>query len=171
MLRSVAEISNLTELSKVSIYKKLKLKKFQDFISKNKGVIYVSEDGFNLILKEFKIKNIKLEELKDEIALSSHTINNNEGLKELKDNYINILNEQINFLKEQLEEKDKQIQELINLNKNNQILLKQKQDKELNQLKLEDNFKEVDEKLIDLKNKIDIKQKKEQSIFNILKKI
>ena len=183
MLRSVAEISDLTGLSKVSIYKKLKLKKFQEFISKNKGITYVEEEGFSLILQEFKIKNIKLKELKslnnkekelkDEVAISSDNISNNEDLEELnklKDKYINSLKEQINLLKGQLEEKDKQIQELINLNKNNQVLLKQQQDKEINQFKLEDHFKEVDEKLLDLKNKMELKRKKEKSIFNIFKK-
>lgn len=183
MLRSVAEISDLTGLSKVSIYKKLKLKKFQEFISKNKGITYIEEEGFSLILQEFKIKNIKLKELKslnnkekelkNEVAISSDNISNNEDLEELnklKDKYINSLKEQINLLKGQLEEKDKQIQELINLNKNNQVLLKQQQDKEINQLKLEDHFKEVDERLLDLKNKMEIKRKKEKSIFNIFKK-
>lgn len=183
MLRSVAEISDLTGLSKVSIYKKLKLKKFQEFISKNKGITYVEEEGFSLILQEFKIKNIKLKELKslnnkekelkNEVAISSENISNNEELEELnklnklKDKYINSLKEQINLLKGQLEEKDKQIQELINLNKNNQILLKQQQDKEINQLKLEDHFKEVDERLLALKNKMEFKRKKEKSKFNI----
>ncbi|MDU1855888.1 MAG: NAD(P)H-dependent oxidoreductase [Clostridium baratii] len=67
---------------------------------------------------------------------------------------------------EKLDEKDKQIQdlhkqieELINLNKNNQVLLKQQQDKEINQKLLEDHFQEVDEKLMDLRERMDEKKK------------
>ncbi len=58
-----------------------------------------------------------------------------------------------------MREKDKQIEELINLNKNNQILLKQQQDKEINQKLLEDHFQEVDEKLMDLRERMDEKKK------------
>ena len=83
----------------------------------------------------------------------------------------------IEFL-EQLKEKDKQIAELQKLLEhsqrlieNNQVLLKQQQDKEINQLKLEEHFKEVDEKLLDLKNKMELKRKKEKSIFNFFKKV
>ncbi|MDU1136133.1 MAG: hypothetical protein E7A12_14530, partial [Enterococcus faecalis] len=76
-----------------------------------------------------------------------------------RDDLINLNQDLINFLKQQLEEKDKQIEELINLNKNNQILLKQQQDKEINQKLLEDHFQEVDEKLMDLRERMDEKKK------------
>ena len=62
-----------------------------------------------------------------------------------------------------------QIQELINLNKNNQVLLKQQQDKEINQLKLEDHIKEFDEKLLSLKEKMEQKRNTKKSFFNIFK--
>ncbi|MDU2049421.1 MAG: hypothetical protein E6715_14265, partial [Clostridium perfringens] len=83
-----------------------------------------------------------------------------------RDDLINLNQDLINFLKQQLEEKDiqlrekdKQIEELINLNKNNQILLKQQQDKEINTKLLEDHFQEVDEKLMDLRERMDEKKK------------
>lgn len=180
MLRSVSEISVLTGLSKVSIYKKIKQEKFQYFITKNKGVTYISEDGVNLILKEFEVKrvnsiglnslNYEQEFANEEVATTienKEIDENKEWLKELKINYINSLNDEINYLREQIEKKDNHIQELMNLNKNNQVLLKQQQDKEINQLRLEAHFKEVDEKLLDLKNKMDRKRKKDKSKFNI----
>lgn len=181
MLRSVSEISVLTGLSKVSIYNKIKLKEFEKFIFKTKGITYVSEEGVTLIYEYFNLKdnisntlNCEQKFIKKELALD---IENKEikefksELKDLKVNYIDILKSEIGNLRNQLDKKDKQIQELINLNKNNQVLLKQQQDKEINQLKLEDHFKEVDEKLLDLKNKMELKRKKEKSIFNFFKKV
>ena len=69
MFRSVSEISVLTGLSKVSIYKKIKQEKFQKFITRNKGITYISEDGVKLILKEFEVKRVKSDGLN---SLSHH---------------------------------------------------------------------------------------------------
>ncbi|MBW4864120.1 MAG: hypothetical protein KZY57_14945 [Paeniclostridium sp.] len=181
MLRSVSEISVLTGLSKVSIYNKIKLKEFKKFIFKTKGITYVSEEGVTLIYEYFNLKESTLNTLNNEQEFTNKElaldIENKEikefksELKDLKVNYIDILKSEIGNLRNQLDKKDKQIQELINLNKNNQVLLKQQQDKEINQLKLEDHFKEVDEKLLDLKNKMELKRKKEKSIFNFFKKV
>ncbi|MBS6889758.1 MAG: hypothetical protein KH200_18005, partial [Clostridium sp.] len=128
MFRSVSEISVLTGLSKVSIYKKIKQEKFQEFITRNKGITYVSEDGVKLILKEFEVKRVKSDGLNslncehdfenEEVAI---TIENKgieeekEWLKELKVEYINSLKDEIKYLRKQIEKKDNQIQELINL--------------------------------------------------------
>ncbi|MDU2057602.1 MAG: hypothetical protein E6716_19225 [Clostridioides difficile] len=182
MFRSVSEISVLTGLSKVSIYKKIKQEKFQEFITRNKGITYVSEDGVKLILKEFEVKRVKSDGLNslncehdfenEEVAI---TIENKgieeekEWLKELKVEYINSLKDEIKYLRKQIEKKDNQIQELINLNKNNQVLLKQQQDKEINQLKLEDHIKEFDEKLLVLKEKMEQKRNTKKSFLNIFK--
>lgn len=51
---TIAQISDLIGLSKVSIYKKLKLKGLKDHTSKKLGVTYVDEVGFNLIKNELK---------------------------------------------------------------------------------------------------------------------
>lgn len=183
MLRSVSEISVLTGLSKVSIYKKIKQENFQEFITKNKGVTYVSEDGVNLILKEFKVKRVNSEGLNslnyewkftnEEVAIEIENKGievNKDWLKGLKVDYINSLKSEINYLRGQIEKKDNQIQELIGLNKNNQVLLKQQQDKEINQIRLEDHFKKVDEKLADLKNKMDKKRKKDNLFLSLFRK-
>ena len=47
---------------------------------------------------------------------------------------------------------------MINLNKNNQVFLKQQQDKEINQKLLEDHFQEVDQKLMDLRDRMEEKK-------------
>lgn len=181
MLRSISKIAVLTGLSKVSIYNKIKLKEFDKFIFKTKGITYVSEEGVTLIYKYFNLKDNALNTLKCEQEFTNKElaldIENKEieefksELKYLKVNYIDTLKSEIGNLRNQLDKKDKQIQELINLNKNNQVLLKQNQDKEINQFKLEDHFKEVDEKLLDLKNKVELKRKKEKSIFSFFKNV
>ena len=180
MLRSVSDISDLTGLSKVSIYNKLKLKEIAPFVIKNKGVTYVDEDGVTLICEGLKLKENALNSLndslkikQDEMAVSIDIKEIEEfklNLKELKLNHINTLKDEIEILKDQLREKDKQIEELINLNKNNQILLKQQQDKEINQLKLEEHFQEVDQKLMDLREKMESQKEEKKSFFKFLKK-
>ena len=180
MLRSVSEISVLTGLSKVSIYNKLKLKEMKDYIIKNKGVTYVSEEGYALILDKFNLKkeglnNLKndTKNIKDEIALDIENKDIEEfklEFKKLKQDYIKSLKIEIENLKVQLEKKDNQINELMGLNKNNQILLKQQQDKEINQIQLEDHFKEVDEKLGELKSRMDNRKSEKTSFWNRFKK-
>ena len=58
---------------------------------------------------------------------------------------------------------------MINLNKNNQVLLKQQQDKEINQKLLEDHFQEVDQKLMDLRDRMEEK-KNSKKIFGFFSK-
>ena len=68
---------------------------------------------------------------------------------------------------DQLKEKDKQIQELLTLNKNNQILLRE--EKGFNKEILEEHFKEVDIKLLELREKMNTKNKKKKWNFFIKK--
>lgn len=180
MLRSVSEIASLTGLSKVSIYNKLKLKEMKDYIIKNKGTTYVSEEGYSLILERFNLKEEGLNDLKNdtknikaEIALDIENKEIDEfkiELKELKKDYIKSLKLEIENLKVQLEKKDNQINELMGLNKNNQILLKQQQYKEINQIQLEDHFKEVDEKLGELKSRMDNRKSEKTSFWDRFKR-
>ena len=166
---SVSEIADLTGLSKVSIYNKLKLKEIEPFIVKNKGITYVGDEGVALIKEGLNLKeeglnslNESFKEEESEVALDIENTQFNsfkEEFKDLNKDYINSLKLEIQNLKDQLEKKDSQIEELINLNKNNQILLKQQQDKEINQKLLEDHFQEVDEKLMDLRERMDEKKK------------
>lgn len=176
---SVSEIANLTDLSKVSIYNKLKLKEVAPFIIKNKGITYVSEDGVALIkaslnLKEDTLNTLEYGTIEDDekidVLLDNKEIQTIKlQLKELNVEYTNSLKTEIELLKGQLDAKDKQINELIGLNKNNQVLLKQQQDKEIKQLQLEEHFQEVDQKLIDLREKMDQRKETKKGIFNFFK--
>jgi len=141
MLYSVSEISELINLSKVSIYKKLKLKEIEPYIVKIQGITYVDTIGFNLLKESLK--------LNEEVET---------GLNILKDDYIETL-------KEQLNKKDNQIAELHKLIENNQILLKQ--EKEVNQFQLEEHLKDFDLKITDIREKMEErKNQKKKGFFN-----
>ncbi|WP_252251001.1 hypothetical protein [Clostridium sp. ZBS13] len=172
MLRSVSEIADLTGFSKVSIYNKLKLKDISRFVTKSKGITYVSEEGLTLILDSLKLSSDELNSLKLKLNLSFNVENEvatdientevnefKDELKELKQDYIKTLKAQIENFKAQIDEKDNQIRELMLLNKNNQVLLKQ--EKEVNQMQLEEHIRELDIKLNDVKENMD-KRKEEQ---------
>lgn len=168
---TVEEVSRDLSVSKVTVYNKLK--KYESKVVLKQGKKYITEDLFNLIKEELKVKsevkNQENEKCKNqEIAMDREvSFKLNESLNT---NLIEILKEQLREKDIQLREKDKQIQELINLNKNNQVLLKQQQDKENNQLKLEDHIKKVDEKLLNLKDKMDKKRNTKKSFLNIFNK-
>lgn len=168
LMFTVEEVSRNLGVSKVTVYNKLK--KYESKVVLKQGKKYITEDLFNLIKEEIKVKSeVKNQEnercINQEIAMDrdiSFKLN-----KSLNADVIDILKEQIREKDIQLREKDKQIQELINLNKNNQVLLKQQQDKEINQLKLEEHIKEFDEKLLNLKKKMENKKNTKKSFFSI----
>ncbi|WP_300347728.1 hypothetical protein, partial [Clostridium sp.] len=80
-----------------------------------------------------------------------------------REDLFNLNKSLIDTLIAQLEEKDKQIKELHKLIENNQILLKKEQENKINILELEDHFKEVDNKLSLIRDKIN--QSKEKKTF------
>lgn len=145
---TVEEVSKLLSVSKVTIY--AKLKKYESKVVVKQGKKYVTEELLSLIKQELNLKEC--------LKVENNTGAINQEIATDRDDLINLNQDLINFLKQQLEEKDKQIEELINLNKNNQILLKQQQDKEINQKLLEDHFQEVDQKLMDLRDRMEEKK-------------
>ena len=156
---TVEEVSKLLSVSKVTIY--AKLKKYGSKVVVKQGKKYVTEELLSLIKQELNLKEF----LKYNLKVDNNTGAINQEIATDRDDLINLNQDLINFLKQQLEEKDiqlrekdKQIEELINLNKNNQILLKQQQDKEINQKLLEDHFQEVDQKLMDLRDRMEEKK-------------
>ena len=160
---TVEEVSGDLSVSKVTIYNKLK--KYESKVVLKEGKKYITEDLFNLIKEELKVKSKE-----DEKCINREISMDKEVPFNLNVDLIDILKEQLREKDIQLREKDKQIQELINLNKNNQVLLKQKQYKEIQQLKIEDHIKEFDEKLLNLKEKMEQKRNTKKSFFKIFDK-
>ncbi|MGU8608425.1 DUF536 domain-containing protein, partial [Clostridium perfringens] len=74
----------------------------------------------------------------------------------------------IDALIAQLEEKDRQIAELHKLLENNQVLLREEKVNKVNLLELDEHFKEVDNKLNILKEKMEFKKRK-KSLWEKLK--
>ncbi len=119
----------------------------------------IDDELFNLIKDSLKVENEVeykdyIEENKDEVK--------SEIAMDREDSF-NLNKSWIDTLIAQLEEKDKQIKELHKLIENNQILLKKEQETKINILEFEDHFKEVDNKLSSLIDKIN--QRKEKKIF------
>jgi predicted RNase H-like nuclease (RuvC/YqgF family) len=180
MLRSVAEVSVLTGLSKVSIYNKIKLKEIEKYVVKNKGITYISDEGINLIFEGLNFKDDTLNGFANCLNIDREDVDVSIGnadfkefkleLKELNKDYLNSLNSENEFLKKQLDEKDKQISELHKLIENSQILLKEEQKKSEQQLYLAEHFEEVDNKLQDLKEKMEKKRNEKIKLFKIFSK-
>jgi hypothetical protein len=121
MLYTISEVSDLINLSKVSIYKKLKLKELQGHIVKKQGVTYVDDIGFNLIKSSLK--------LNDEVKTG---LNNDDNKNDLKQEIATDKTDLISYLKEQLIVKDNQIAELMQRLAAEQELVKNMQVLQLN---------------------------------------
>ena len=172
MLYTIAKIAEITKLSKVTIYKQLKLKDMDQYKSKKRGVTYISEDGFSVIKVRLSayINDLNSAEnnstsnlFNEETAIDTEELSTNElALKALI--------QQLKIKDLQLSEKDIQIRELNNrlsqeqdLHKNTQILFKQQQPQQI--LQLEAHFEELDNKLIEIKDKMQKKEKDHKGIF------
>lgn len=165
---TVDDVSKELSVSKVTIY--AKLKKYNDKVIVKQGKKYITEDLFNLIKEDLKVKDILKDDLKvsnNDEAENAEVAMDNDDLINLNKDLINTLIEQLKVKDLQLEEKDKQIQELINLNKNNQVLLKNEQDKK--QLQLEEHFDELDQKLQNIKENMLKKKEQKKGFFDLFK--
>ena len=157
----INKVSELTGVSKVTIYKKIKkIKELEPFIVRKDDKTYILEDGLRLIKEQLTVNNKVNSEIESEVAIegisTELTIN-----KEL----INLLTEQLKEKDTQLKEKDNQIAELHKLIENSQILLKEEQKKSDKQLYLEEHFEEVDNKLQDLKDKMEQRKNDKKGFF------
>ena len=162
MLRTVEETAIQLGVSKTTIYNKLKLKEYKSKIVKKQGKSMVDDGLFNLIQESLKVQN-EVENDKIENDVNAEISIDEEGL-------FNLNKELIENLLNQLKEKDKQIAELHKLIENSQILLKEEQKKSDKQLYLEEHFEEVDNKLQDLREKMEQRKNDKKSFFKIFSK-
>ena len=162
MLRTVEETAIQLGVSKTTIYNKLKLKEYKSKIVKKQGKSMVDDGLFNLIQESLKVQN-EVENKEIENDVNAEISIDEEGL-------FNLNKELIENLLNQLKEKDKQIAELHKLIENSQILLKEEQRKSDKQLYLEEHFEEVDNKLQDLREKMEQRKNDKKSFFKIFSK-
>ena len=162
MLRTFEETAIQLGVSKTTIYNKLKMKEYKSKLVKKQGKSMVDDSLFNLIQEGLKVQN-EVENKEIENDVNAETSIDEDGL-------LNLNKELIDNLLEQLKEKDKQISELHKLIENSQILLKEEQKKSEQQLYLAEHFEEVDNKLQDLKEKMEQKRNYRKSLFKIFSK-
>ena len=162
MLRTVEETAIQLGVSKTSIYNKLKLKDFKSRIVKKQGKSMIDDDLFKLIQEGLKYQN------QFDYDNIDFDINAETSIDE--DDLLNLNKELIENLLEQLKEKDKQISELHKLIENSQILLKEEQKKKKQQLYLAEQFEEEENKLQDLREKMEQKRNKKKGLFEIFSK-
>ena len=162
MLRTVEETAIQLGVSKTTIYNKLKLKDFKSRIVKKQGKSMIDDDLFKLIQEGLKYQN------QFDYDNIDFDINAETSIDE--DDLLNLNKELIENLLEQLKEKDKQISELHKLIENSQILLKEEQKKKKQQLYLAEHFEEVDNKLQDLREKMEQKRNEKKGLFKIFSK-
>jgi hypothetical protein len=143
----VGEIASILNVSKVTVYSKLKLKEVRPFIVKKEGKTYVLEEGFNLIKQNLK-SNISLNLEEEATAEQEAATTTTEELNNLKDNLIETLKQQVEHLKEQLSIKDNQLASKDKLLENMQVLLKQDKDQNDIILSLPEKIKEHDIELV-----------------------
>lgn len=159
MGKSIEIVAEELGISKAAIYKKLKKEKYKNSITKENGKMMLSdsvvEELKKNVRKKKKVENFKDIEIVDEEKNVEVLVNDT---KENKDKIVE-------SLLRQLEEKDKQINKLHDLIENNQIIIKNQQEKEKEQLKLEEHFKEIDNKLFEIRNKRKTSNKKNFIIF------
>jgi len=157
----INKVSELTGVSKVTIYKKIKkMKDLEPFVVRKDDKTYILEDGINLIKSQLTVNKEVKSDVMEEVAIadSSMDLTVNKGL-------INLLTEQLKEKDNQLKEKDKQIAELHKLIENSQILLKEEQKKSEAQLYLAEHFEDVDNKLQDLREKMEQKRTEKVGLF------
>lgn len=162
MLRTVEETAIQLGVSKTTIYNKLKLKDFKSRVAKKQGKSMIDDDLFKLIQEGLKYQNQFDYDIIDFDTNAETSID--------EDDLLNLNKELIENLLEQLKEKDKQILELHKLIENSQILLKEEQKKTDQQLYLSEHFEEVDNKLQDLREKMEQKRNEKKGLFKIFSK-
>ncbi|MBU3182887.1 hypothetical protein [Clostridium psychrophilum] len=167
----VIEIASLIGLSKVTVYKKLKAidsKVLRPLLKIEQGIQYYDIKILDLLQPEqhcdsvndntYNLHSINSTSipLNDYVAMDSENIN-------LKTDYISTLKDQLNKKDIQIQDLNKRLSQEQELHQNTQILFKQQQPKQI--LQLEAHFEELDNKLIEIKDKMQKKEKDHKGIF------
>ena len=168
MLNSINDISISLGVSKMTIYRKLKVKEIKQHIIVKQGIQYIDDDGLTMLTRMLKpsCENVK-----------AHVTDNeeNEEIATDKEDFISSLKSEIEFLRSEVQEKNIQINNINirlsseqELHKNTQVLFKQQQQPQQEILQLEEHFHDLDDKFIEIKDKM---QKKDLAHRGLLYKI
>ena len=132
MLYTILEVSKKLNTSKVTVYKKINsVNKLKGFITIKNNVKYINDEGLE-VLKELINKSVNSKDCKwvnlndDKNTIKASEYN---AFNYLQEDYISTLKKQIEEKDRQLEEKDRIIKKQMELNENNQILLRQEKER------------------------------------------
>jgi len=136
MIYDALKVSKRLNISTVTVYAKMKLPEIKAFLIFHNGKTCVDEEGLEAIKQCLKYNQTA----DDEVAAT--------GITQLKEDMIDILKNNIEFLKEQLSVKDGQLYDINKLLENMQILFRQDQEKNKAILSLPETIKEHDIQLV-----------------------
>ncbi|MBZ9634499.1 hypothetical protein [Clostridium sp. FP1] len=136
MIYDALKVSKRLNISKVTVYAKMKLPEIKAFLIFHNGKTCVDEEGLEAIKQSLKYNQTS----EEEVAATDVT--------SLKKDMIDILKNNIEFLKEQLTVKDGQLYDINKLLENTQILFRQDQEKNKAILSLPETIKEHDIQLV-----------------------
>lgn len=127
MLYRVSEIAELMGLSKVSVYNRINHNKdrLKPYISKDKGVTYINDKGFT-VLKELFTDFTEEPDQEIEIPQEPKVSEVETITREI----IEMLKGELEMKNLQLQEKDKQIAELLKVTQAQQVLMKTDREQE-----------------------------------------
>lgn len=132
MLYDANKIAEELNISKITADMKLKLKELQTYITLENNNSFVNEEGLEIIKQSLKYNETE----KKEVAATK--------IETLKIDIIETLKKDLEFLKEQLDVKDTQIQDMKKLFENTQHLFLHEQEKNKFFLTLPEIIKERD---------------------------
>mgnify|MGYP001602004634 CR=1 FL=1 len=138
MIYDAFKIAKHLNISKVTAYAKMKLPEVKPFLISHNGKTCVEEKGLEAIKQALKYNQSS--EAESEVAVTVVNL--------LKEDMIEILKSNIEFIKQQLNVKDGQLYDINKLLENTQILFKQEQEKNKIVLSLPETIKEHDIQLV-----------------------
>jgi len=161
VLYTVKQASIKLNVSMQSIYVKIKFPEFKDKTTKKQGKTYIDDATLMLIKDSLKVSN-------DDLNHVNENTSSNETATDSDDSSIMIktLIEQLKVKDEQIKESNERLKQAHKLIENNQVLLQAKPQQDV--LQLEEHFQTLDNKLIEIKDKM---QKKDQDHRGIFQKI
>jgi hypothetical protein len=136
MLYDTAKISEQCNISRRTAYVKLKLPEVKSLVINKNGRLFVDEEGLGYIKESLKQGH----QAETEIAGMEAEL--------LKEDMIDVLKSDNEFLKKQLDVKDEQIEGIKKLLENNQVIFQQEQEKNKTVLNLSEVIKEHDIELV-----------------------
>jgi len=176
MLRTVPEVADIIHITKQSLYFKLKQPLYKDKVMTKHGQAYIDDDLLKLIqdnMKPFNKHNSNETRAQQEEASTKDDTMPDEDIVKMNQILINTLVEQLKEKDNQIHEKDSQLEDYserlkqaLELNRNSQVLLKDKPHQDI--LILEEHFQDLDSKFTNIKQ--DMQERKEPK-KGILKRI